>query len=221
MNKEKIIKMFEEYGNAYSKFTEDKKEITNDTDLTTEGKDKKLSYLREEFVQGAINYGKEIISALDNILKEHQNKLSTKAQEFANNSGHQLFINNCVALLKNKRTLTSEERIMIQSGLKDDILGIQIINQNIPMNSNITPFEIPEDNTVKIIGELKETVNYYIIRQSKGCVDGAMKYCISKINENFDNDFNYVDNKNGTSFAVSKKVTSFNKTEESENVNNG
>lgn len=210
MNKEKITKMFEEYEDAYSKFTEDKKEITNDTYLTMEGIDKKLSELREGFVPGATSHGKEIIFALDNILEEHQSKLSAKAQEFANNSGHQLFINNCVALLKNKRSLTPEERVMIQSGLKDDILGIQIINQNIPMSSNITPFEIPEDKTVKIINELKETVNYYIIRQSKGCVDGAMKYCISKINENFDNDFNYIGNKNGTSFAVSKEIAGIN-----------
>ncbi|WP_289420938.1 hypothetical protein, partial [Thomasclavelia cocleata] len=98
------------------------------------------------------------------------------------------------SLINNKKTLSAKERLMIEGTLKDDVLGISLINSRIDHNSNIIPFEVPDDKTEMFLNLIKENMKYCATSPMSANTHGAIMDTILKINDNFDENFGFISN---------------------------
>ncbi|WP_279166596.1 hypothetical protein [Thomasclavelia cocleata] len=194
MKKNTVIELLKEFDNENNAFITKKKAIENDNDLTGIAKSRRLGELNENYILTAKEYVSKITEAVDEVLNDYHKILVEKATSYANDSGHQTFINNCISLINNKRTLSPKERLMIEGTLKDDVLGISLINSRIDHNSNVIPFEIPEDKTELFLNLIKENLRYCATSPMSANTHGAIIDTILKIDENFDENFNFISN---------------------------
>lgn len=194
MKKNTVIELLKEFDNENNAFITKKKAIENDNDLTGIAKSRRLGELNENYILTAKEYVSKITEAVDEVLNDYHKILVEKATSYANDSSHQTFINNCISLINNKRTLSPKERLMIEGTLKDDVLGISLINSRIDHNSNVIPFEIPEDKTELFLNLIKENLRYCATSPMSANTHGAIIDTILKIDENFDENFNFISN---------------------------
>ena len=194
MKKNTVIELLKEFDNENNAFITKKKAIENDNDLTGIAKSRRLGEFNENYILTAKEYVSKITEAVDEVLNDYHKILVEKATSYANDSGHQTFINNCISLINNKRTLSPKERLMIEGTLKDDVLGISLINSRIDHNSNVIPFEIPEDKTELFLNLIKENLRYCATSPMSANTHGAIIDTILKIDENFDENFNFISN---------------------------
>lgn len=198
MKKEKFIKDLEKYAEKYDSYINQKREIETNYDLKFESRKRMSFELTNEFKNFSNKTGINLSNQLDKVLEEYNQETIKKAKKYASDSGHQSFINNAISLIKNGK-VTEREMQMIEQTVSDDYFAIKLINDSIPLNSNIKPLKLPPLSKVEfIIDSLKRTITHYITRFSKGTMKGAIKYCIDEINKNFDDDFKFIDPEQNT-----------------------
>ncbi len=198
MKKQKFIKDLEKYAEQYDDYIVQKREIETNYDLKFESRKRMSFELTNEFKVFSNKTGINLSNQLDKVLEEYNQETIDKAKKYASDSGHQSFINNAISLIKNDK-VTEKEMRMIEQTVSDDYFAIKLINDSIPLKSNIKPLELPPLNKVEfIINSLKKTITHYITRFSKGTMKGAIQYCIDEINKNFDDDFKFIDPEQNT-----------------------
>ena len=194
MNNNIVIELLKKFDSENNDFISNKKAIENDFDLTGMARSRRLVELNENYISIAKEYVSKITGMVDEVLNDYHKTLIQKATSYANDSGHQTFINNCISLINNKKTLSAKERLMIEGTLKDDVLGISLINSRIDHNSNIIPFEVPDDKTEMFLNLIKENMKYCATSPMSANTHGAIMDTILKINDNFDENFGFISN---------------------------
>ncbi|HAT4363329.1 TPA: hypothetical protein I9148_000823 [Clostridium perfringens] len=163
--KSQLLSLIKNYKDSQNKVYESILEVNKNSELTPQGKEKRINELVEQFTPKVINIHDNVMNLINGAIEDLQNKWKANSTGRLSDTGYQVGLANTISMIEKGVITDSEDFKNIIEVYKDDYNALATIRTLISSDKVDLLILIPKDNREyikKSLNDLKNNIDNYI-----------------------------------------------------------